>query len=263
MPIFLNKLINQLQSKLVKLKAYLTEKLKTKQGKIVLGVVLATLYLSFKLFADDIAFWWTKGIPEHYIKVGNAYLSDVSTELKGVDLVSNTLTFQGVKPKGWQVEAELEWSSSGRKCTTRSSWAENPVYIPTRYNSTFYGIDLGDRYIITLPQTTNWHINRCDDKLKEVYLTFYNKEAHSPGTRLQFFARDIPINKEKHGYMADEQWFCTKEDNKYTYSEQAPYELNCRIKGGNYKWQIHHDEITDHTINFDIYIDGENWDADD
>ncbi|MFO6422415.1 hypothetical protein [Motilimonas sp. KMU-193] len=71
---------------LAKLQPYLTEKLKTKQGKIVLGVALTTIYLSYKVFADDIAFWWTKGIPEHYIKVGNAYLSDVSTEIDSVEL---------------------------------------------------------------------------------------------------------------------------------------------------------------------------------
>lgn len=261
MPISLSKLINNTKVILAKVQSYLTEKLKTKQGKIILGVLLTALYLSFKLFADDIAFWWTKGIPDHYIKSGNLYTHELDINYYGIVLHYHTLTFQGAKPKGWQVKAELKWSSSGRKCTTRSSWAENPVYIPTRYNSTYYGIDLGDRYIITLPQTTNWHINRCDDKIKEVYLTFYNKEAHSPGNRLQFFARNIPIDKEKRGYMADEKWLCTKEHYEFSYG--SPYTLNCRIKGGNYKWQIYHDEITDHTINLDMYIDGENWDADD
>ncbi|MCE2572827.1 hypothetical protein [Motilimonas eburnea] len=261
MPISLNKLINNTKVSLAKVQSYLTEKLKTKQGKIVLGVVLTALYLSFKIFSDDIAFWWTKGIPDYYIRIGNTYLSDVSTELKGVDLASNTLTFQGEKPKGWQVKAEIEWYSFGEKCTTRSSWAENPVYIPTRYNSTFYGIDLVDRYIITLPQTTNWHINRCDDKIYELYLTFYNKEAYLPGTRLQFFARNIQISKKKHGYISDQQWFITIKDNDT--GLLGPYSLDGYKVGTNGKGQIYHDEITDHTINLDMYIDGENWDADD
>ncbi|RJG35428.1 hypothetical protein, partial [Motilimonas pumila] len=156
-------------------KQLLTQYFSSKQGKTALAIGVVAIYLLHKIFADDIAFWWTKGIPDDYIKVGNAYVSEVATELKGIDLHYKTLTFKGVKPKNWHVKVTTEWYSSDAKCTTRSSWAKDPVYIPTRYNGTYYGIDLGERYIITVPQTTNWNINKCDDVIYELNLVFYDK----------------------------------------------------------------------------------------
>ncbi|WP_027707278.1 hypothetical protein [Zooshikella ganghwensis] len=209
-------------------------------------------------FGNDIQFWWTKGIPKEYYRANNIYIKDVHETVWGVDLENNLLTVKGKKTKGWYVKVYAKWSSSGGKCSTRRDWSEKPEMIPSRYNSEYYGIDLGEEYTIRIPQQVNHDINKCNDEIDEIYVYFYNSEISISVLAIKYYGRNIPVSKGRVGYPNQKRKsHCWKNHNSVFGDDTLVGFCKTKVNGPDPSY-VYYDQIKPYTINLDFcFLDEE------